>query len=60
VNTVNHYFLAGFTLDRHAEFIQRPIIVAALEICTPDVVDFLLQFGADLSKQYEGDVTGHV
>ncbi len=44
----------GFTWDRHAEFMPRPIIIAAMELCTPEVVDFLLNFGADLSSEHEG------
>jgi len=46
--------LVGYTEDRHAEFIRRPIIVSALELCTPQVVDLLLNFGADLAKYHEG------
>ena len=54
MNTIDEFFQVGFTWDRHAEFMPRPIIVTALEICTPEVVDFLLGFGANLSKQHAG------
>ncbi|KAI0227678.1 hypothetical protein LSAT2_021835, partial [Lamellibrachia satsuma] len=53
VNTIDDFFYVGLTHDRHAEFVSRPIIVMAMEICTPEVVDFLLRFGADLSGHYE-------
>ena len=56
VNTVDDFFHVGFTWDRHAEFMRRPIIVTAIELCSPQVVDFLLKFGADLSKQHEGGI----
>jgi len=54
VNTVDECYLVGYTDDRHAEFIRRPLIVSALELCTPQVVDLLLNFGADLAKFHEG------
>jgi len=54
VNTIDECHLVGYTDDRHAEFIRRPIIVSALELCTPQVVDFLLNFGADLAKYHDG------
>ncbi len=54
MNTIDDFFHVGFTWDRHAEFMPRPIIIAAMEICTPEVVNFLLEFGADLSNEYEG------
>lgn len=57
MNTIDDFFHVGFTWDRHAEFMSRPIIVSAVELCTPEVVDFLLRFGADLSKQHEGEAT---
>jgi len=54
VNATDESYLVGYTDDRHAEFIRRPIIVSALELCTPKVVDFLLNFGADLAKYHDG------
>lgn len=54
VNTVDECYLVGYSDDRHAEFIRRPIIVSALELCTPQVVDLLLNFAADLAKYHEG------
>ena len=57
MNTIDDFFHVGFTWDRHAEFMARPIVIAAMEICTPEVVDFLLKFGANLGKEYEGMVT---
>ena len=54
VNTIDDFFHVGFTRDRHAEFMARPIIVTAVELCSPPVVDFLLNYGADLSKEHEG------
>ena len=57
VNTIDDFFYVGLTNDRHAEFVPRPIIVMAMDICTPEVVDFLLRFGADLSSHYEGEPT---
>ena len=54
VNTIDDFFHVGFTWDRHAEFMPRPIIISAMELCTAEVVEFLLTFGADLSKQHEG------
>ena len=60
VNTIDDFFHVGFTWNLHSEFIHRPIIVSALELCTPQVVDFLLKFHADLSMQYEGGCLGGV
>ncbi len=54
VNTIDDFFHVGFTWDRHAEFMPRPIIISAMEICSQDVVEFMLNFGADLAKEYEG------
>ena len=54
VNTTDESHFVGYTDDRHAEFIRRPIIVSALELCTPQVVDFLLNFGADLARYHDG------
>jgi len=54
VNTTDECYLVGYTDDRHAEFIKRPLIVSALELCTPQVVDFLLNFRADLAKYHDG------
>ena len=54
-NTIDEFFHVGYTWDRHAEFINRPIIITALELCTAEVVDFLLKFGANLSKEHEGE-----
>lgn len=54
MNTLDEFFHVGYTWDRHAEFIQRPLIVTAVELCTAEVVDFLLHFGANLSKEHEG------
>lgn len=54
MNTIDELFHVGYTWDRHAEFMPRPIIITAMEICTPEVVDFLLNFGADLTKEHEG------
>lgn len=54
VNTFDEFFHVGFNTNRQSEFIRRPIIVTAFELCTPEVVDFLLNFGADLAKQYDG------
>ena len=59
VNTVDECYLVGYTEDRHAEFIRRPLIVSALELCTPKVVDLLLNFGADLAKYHEGRSLDH-
>ena len=56
VNTIDDFFHVGFTWDRHAEFMPRPIIISALEICSSDVVDFMLNFGANLSRDYEGRI----
>lgn len=53
VNTIDDFFHVGYTWNHYAEFIPRPIIISAFEICTASVVDFLLNFGSDLSKQYE-------
>ncbi len=54
MNTIDDFFHVGFTWDRHAEFMPRPIIISAMELCSQDVVDFMLNFGADLGKEYEG------
>ena len=59
MNTIDDFFYVGLTHDRHAEFVSRPIIVMAMDICTPEVVDFLLRFGADLSSHYEGEMTSY-
>ena len=56
MNTIDTFFHVGFTWDRHVEFMQRPIIVNAMEICSTEIVKFLINFGADLSKVYEGNV----
>ena len=53
-NSIDEFFHVGYTWDRHAEFVNRPLIVTALELCTPEVVDFLIRFGSNLSKQHEG------
>ena len=52
-NITDEFFHVGFTWDRHAEFMSRPIIITALEICTPEVIEFLIRFGANLSREYE-------
>lgn len=52
VNTMDDYFHVGLTWDGHAEFLPRPIVVAALELCNSDVLVELVKFGADLSKDY--------
>ena len=54
MNSVDECYLVGFTADQHAEFIRRPIIIYALELCSPQVVDLLLNFGADLAKYHDG------
>ncbi|XP_013382703.1 uncharacterized protein LOC106153356 isoform X2 [Lingula anatina] len=53
VNPIDPYYIAGFKTDYSVEYVQRPLIIPALEICTPEVIDFLIQFGADLGKHYE-------
>ncbi|ESO08937.1 hypothetical protein HELRODRAFT_168858 [Helobdella robusta] len=53
VNAVDLYFPTGFVLNYRAEFIPRPIIVSAIVLCTPQIVEFLLKFNANLSNQYE-------
>mgnify|MGYP001792655519 CR=1 FL=1 len=56
VNPVNPHFLAGFRPDLSGEFVPQPLIIPAIEYCTADVVDFLIRFGADLSRHYEGHI----
>lgn len=53
VNPVDIHYLAGFKTDLSAECVPRPLIIPAMRYCTAEVVDFLVKFGADLTKHYE-------
>ena len=54
MNAFDDFHHNGFTESRKAEFIRRYLIVDALELCTSDVIQFLIDFGADLAKEYDG------
>jgi len=55
VNPVDPNYLAGFKPDLSGEYVPRPLLIPAIEICTAEVVDFLIRFGADLSSHYDED-----
>lgn len=54
INVVDEYFPTGAIVNYRCEYISRPIIVAAIVLSSPEIVDFLLKFKADLTLQYEG------
>ena len=60
VNPVDPHYLAGFKPDLSGEYVPRPLLIPAMEICTADVVDFLIRFGADLSSHYDGMLSLYV
>ncbi|XP_064639046.1 uncharacterized protein LOC135494725 [Lineus longissimus] len=53
VNIKDEFYHAGYKHDRSSEYVPRPLIISAIEICTAEVVRFLLEYGADLTVQYE-------
>ncbi|XP_074657867.1 uncharacterized protein LOC141910895 [Tubulanus polymorphus] len=53
VNIADEFFHAGFKVDRSSEYVRRPLVLSAMEICTAQVVEYLQKFGADLTIQYE-------
>ncbi|CAH1781145.1 unnamed protein product [Owenia fusiformis] len=53
VNIKDEYFHVGFTEERKSEWVHRPLIVTCMELCDASVVEFLIQYGADLTVQYE-------
>ena len=56
VNASNDNYLVGYTKLYHTEVLSKTLILSAMEVCTPEVIEFLIRFGADLSKPYEGKV----
>ena len=60
MNPVDPHYLAGFKPDLSGEYVPRPLLIPAMEICTADVVDFLIRFGADLSSHYDGMLSLYV
>ena len=54
VNIIDYYYPTTNIVNYRSELIKRPIVVSAITLGSPEILDFLLKFGADLSPQYEG------
>lgn len=50
MNARNEHYFAGYRDDWKVDLVSRPLVMDALEYATPEVVQFLIEFGAKLDS----------